>query len=206
MSANQNGKTKCKQRRKNMKIALTGSSSTGKTTLINYLAKNVTFQSLIKTHVTADARKLLNEMGCQNTDLMSSDDLRKFQIAYVNHKWSLEEFADSYITERSFIDCAAFWLQRDNLTCKDDRHLWLVNLCHEYSKRYDLHFYLPFGLIKFEADGYRSTNLELHKRVDQQILQFLKKWKIKYYTLSMASLEERASVVLKAIRFENDSC
>ena len=189
-----------------MRIALTGSSSTGKTTLIKYLVENVTFQNLIKTHITADARKLLDEMGCQNTDLMSSDDLRKFQIAYVNHKWLLEKPSDCYITEMSFIDCAAFLLQRDNLDCKDDKHLWLVDLCHRYSKRYDLHFYLPFGLIKFEADGYRSTNLELHNRFDQQILQFLNIWKIKYYTLSMASLEERASVVLKAISFENDSC
>src|SRR5437773_680930 len=94
-----------------MKIALTGSSSTGKTTLAHLLTDHEVLSEL--KYVTADSRALLEKMGYRSMDRMTRDQLREFQTAYLECKLNIEGNIESYITERSTVDVAAYWLVRD---------------------------------------------------------------------------------------------
>ena len=183
-----------------MKIALTGSNSTGKTTLAKQLLEDSFISPLIKKYIPTDARALLDEMGCHNIDIMSQNQLRKFQISYFNKKKKLENGEDNYITDRSFIDIAAYWAQRDAYNTSKETQNHLIIPCKEEARKYDIHIYLPFGLIKFESDGYRSENIEHHKAIDIQIKSFLEKWNLKYIILETPDIPERIRLVRDAIR------
>lgn len=182
-----------------MRIALTGSASTGKTTLAKHLLKNPIFSKKIDKFITADARQLLRERGFRSTDSMPREQLRQFQIDYFNRKRELELGEDNYLTERSFVDVAAFWVQRDTYDKTLEEQNLLVIPCREESQKYDVHFYAPVDLIKFEPNGYRSEDMEFRRRIDWQIRCFLSEWGIEYVTLDTSDIKERVIIVLRSI-------
>jgi len=182
-----------------LRIAITGSSSTGKTTLVKALLKHDQFNLKIKSFLNVDARSLLGKMGFQSMDLMNREQLKIFQLEYFKNKREVELGNDDYITDRSFVDVAAYWKQRDTLdqpTIEQDR---LIAPCREEASKYNLHIYLPFGLFKFESDGYRSDDNDLHNRIDAQIKLYLKCWELRYITLNTADIQERVEISLRAI-------
>lgn len=65
-----------------MRIALTGSSSTGKTTLGKRLMENRRCADAVGEFVNEDARSLLRSLGHGNMDRMSRAELRQFQNLY----------------------------------------------------------------------------------------------------------------------------
>jgi len=186
-----------------MKIALTGSSSTGKTTLAKELLKNDLTKEHINNFITTDARLILQEMGHKSMDFMTQAESKIFQIKYFQKKKKLEDGANNYITDRSFVDIAAYWTIRDtsdNDKNSEESHE-LMNECQLLSKNYDFHFYLPFGLFPFESDGYRSEDLIFHKKIDCAIINFLQQWKVNYAVLDCISIQERISSIIDRITF-----
>ena len=181
-----------------MKIALTGSSSTGKTTLARLLRDHAALSGI--KYLSADSRKLLQRMGYRSMDLMTRQQLREFQVAYLHSKLDLESNIQSYITDRSTVDVAAYWLIRDTFDLPDTIRDEYIEKCRNHASKYDLHIYLPFGLLPFEFDGYRSHSLEFHEQIDKQIMKFLKAWKIKYITLDMPDLDIRLQRVLDEVK------
>jgi nicotinamide riboside kinase len=182
---------------KHMRVALTGTSSTGKTTLAQALRIEPALGNLV--FVGSISRELLREMGCRSMDVMTRQEMRDFQLAYLDRKLALESDLDSYITERSTVDVAAYWIVRDAFDLPKSQRDGYLRICREHAKRYDVHFYLPFGLIGFEFDGYRSENIEFHKQIDEQIRTFLDGWKLRYVVLDVLSLNERVARVIKHI-------
>ncbi|NUQ77828.1 MAG: AAA family ATPase [Polyangiaceae bacterium] len=182
-----------------MKIAFTGTSSTGKTTLVRSLMKAPDFTKHVSRFLTADARALLEELGFHSMDSMSRDQLRTFQLRYFSRKQQIEQNQDHYVTDRSFVDVAAYWVQRDTLEIPAERNR-LVLPCLGEAKKYDIHFYIPYGSIDFEPDGYRSNDLRFHQRIDRQILEFLKEWQLPYIQIQPPNHDERIKIVLDYIR------
>jgi len=180
-----------------MKIALTGTSSTGKTTLAKALLKEKSFYKYVTKFLSADARSILDKKGFHSMDRMTKQDIIEFQREYVSTKSEMENLEDNFITDRSFVDCASYWLIRDTFDMDASIQNTLISECYIQALKYDLHIYLPFGIIPFESDGYRSENIDIHERIDEQINSFLIEWHIKYLTLGMDSLEERIRTVIK---------
>ena len=181
-----------------MKLTLTGSSSTGKTTLALELSKRP--NPSIPKFVSADARTLLDEMGHHRMDRMTREELQEFQLVYLERKLALEAQCPSFITERSTVDVAAYWLVRDAFDLPEAKRNSYVERCRIHSLSYDLHVYLPFGVIPFVFDGYRSEDISFHEAIDNQIKMLLEEWGIYYMTLDTIDLRSRVETVVAAIK------
>lgn len=155
-----------------MKIAICGSSSTGKTTLLKDLLKTEYFIERKIKHVTLDNRALLSELKMTGKDLEEcSDSSRKFQWRILKEKIANEKKYDRFITDRSYLDLAGYWLARTNAF--DNETEEYTSLCLELATIYDLHIFLPFGRIPFEKDGYRPENLSFQNSVSEKISELL---------------------------------
>ncbi|WP_434347629.1 ATP-binding protein [Myxococcus virescens] len=183
-----------------MKIALTGASSTGKTTLADSLMKEPDFRRQVDDFLTTNARGLLARMGHKSMDRMRRDELLKFQREYLAQKQQMEVGQERYLTDRSFIDVAAYWLRRDAIELGPEQREEVVDACRVAARRYDLHVYCPFGVVGFKSDGYRSEDLRHHREIGEQIASFLSEWGIRFITLDTADHEERVARVLSEVR------
>lgn len=181
-----------------MKLTLTGSSSTGKTTLALELSRCPNLS--IPEFVSADARTLLDEMGHHSMDRMTREELREFQLLYLERKLAMEAQCASFITERSTVDVAAYWLVRDAFDLPEAERNSYIERCRIHSLSYDLHVYLPFGVIPFIFDGYRSEDVSFHEAIDDQIKTLLREWGIHYMSLDTINLESRVETVVAAIK------
>lgn len=179
-----------------MKIAFTGSSSTGKTTLAMSLKEDARFRVLLQNFITIDARSLLKEYGFRGLDNMSTQDRIRFQRLYLERKLLLENGEDGYLTDRSFIDVAAYWLEVDAASTEASDVGSYVECCRKAANRYDIHFYFPFGLFQFEADGYRSEQACFNERIDSRISQLIREWGIEVVNLDMKDLTARCDAVV----------
>lgn len=178
-----------------MKIALTGSSSTGKTTLAVELMKDSTLVARLGEHLEERARELLRAMGHTSMDRMSRAETRAFQLAYIEAKEQREAQLTRFLVDRSFVDAVAYWIERDDPSDELGLHGVLLDRCRRGALAYDGHIYCPFGVIPFVADGYRSDSSNFHERVDRRIRSLLNEWGVRYLTVNSSGLNERCRVV-----------
>lgn len=182
-----------------MKISLTGSSSTGKTTLVRALMDNPEFSKYAFKFLSVDGRRLLKKLGFNHMDSMSREQLMDFQLQYFAMKIQNELCQKEFITDRSFVDVASYWIVRDTFDKSEAEQNILLIPCMAESQEYDITFYLPFGAIPFQADGYRPESFEFNSRIDNEIQLFLDKWKINYCRLDSGNLSDRVSMVLNEL-------
>lgn len=182
-----------------MRVAFTGSNSTGKTTIVKCLSKVPRLQEYIEVFLYSDARAILQNMGFSKMDTMTQKQMQDFQLTYFHKKKYTEHLHGNFITDRSFVDIAAYWLIRDTWDKAKEEQNLLLNPCKEEAMNYDILFYLPFGRIEFEYDGCRSTDLDFHRKVDSQIKNFLDEWQLKYVIVGTSDLSQRIELVLKEL-------
>lgn len=182
-----------------IRIAITGGSSTGKTTLLRALAADRQFRRHVPHVVVEGARELLlRTTRRRSMDEMSRDDFRAFQRAYFAWKEGAEEDLRSFVADRSFVDVAATWLERDTFDApalQDE----LISPCRAYASRYTLHIFLPSGVLHYEADGLRESNGALHERIGTRIAAYLSEWKLPTLTITSTELGERVETVKRAL-------
>lgn len=187
-----------------MRIALTGASSTGKTTLaVEFVRRRLLTEDKF-CFCPTDARSLLRTLGFRSMDLMTAPELADFQRRYFARKIAVESTcSQSYITDRAFVDVASYWYIRDfsnsGSMISENENKQFMEKCRNKSSSYDLHFYLPWGVIPFEADGYRSEDIAFHESIDRYIVDILVQWKIPFIMLDTPVLEERLSIIEKCI-------
>src|SRR5207245_4214852 len=116
----------------------------------NRLMNMPEFRHVIPRFVTVDGRAILDRMGFRSMDRMRRDELRLFQEIYFETKIKTEHGLDSFLTDRSFVDVASYWFCRDTFDLPADEQMRLIVPCREASKRYDVHFYFPFGQLRCE--------------------------------------------------------
>tara|TARA_R110002111_G_scaffold4958_2_gene25836 strand:+ start:5740 stop:6324 length:585 start_codon:yes stop_codon:yes gene_type:complete len=179
-----------------MKIAFTGSSSTGKTTLAKRLMQHQEFANVVGNFITEDARSLLESFGHKSMDNMSRDELRKFQKCYLDQKIANEKSRDSFLVDRSYVDVAAYWLVRDSYDLPLIEQTDFENKCRDLAASYDLHIQFPFDQIPFISDGYRSKDLDFHRDIAMKIQYLLDKWGCKYISIESPVIEKRIDQVL----------
>jgi nicotinamide riboside kinase len=182
-----------------MKIALTGSSSTGKTTQAKRLMEIPSFADVVGEFVTEDARSLLRSLGHTSMDAMSRTDLRRFQELYLEQKSNNERSRERFLADRSYVDVAAYWLVRDSFDLPLSKQQSFERRCRELARGYDLHIHFPFGQIPFASDGYRSEDLDFHRRIGAKILELLRDWDVKFVSIESSDLESRLRQILLAV-------
>ncbi len=176
-----------------MKIAFTGASSTGKTTLAKAMEEKIPLK-----YINVDSRKIIDELKHSNIDNLNEQEFLEFQKIWLNEKLINEKSIENFITDRTYIDAIAYMRNR-NITD--------IELFNSYLKKmevYDFIFYLPIGRIPFLNDGYRTKDEESNKNVDKYILDLLQQNDIKYYKVDISDLESSLEYVLNIIGSSNE--
>jgi predicted ATPase len=183
-----------------MRIALTGASSTGKTTLLNDLIQTPALIKCGIKSVLMDTRRILSKMGLR-ADGFGSDPgrMKAFQWALLEEKVKLENLETNYITDRSTVDLAAYWLIRDvkgGLSEEDERY---ISDCKAFASKYDLHLHLPFGAIPFTDDGHRPKERLFNECICRTVNRLLYQWNLPHLRLESVDRLERVREVLSLI-------
>lgn len=176
-----------------MKIAFTGASSTGKTTL----AKAIEEKLLLK-YINVDSREIIDGLNHSNIDNLNEQEFIEFQKVWLNEKLENEKSINSFITDRTYIDAIAYMR---------NRNINNIELFNNYIKKmdvYDFIFYLPIQRISFLNDGYRSKDEESNRNVDNFIIELLEKNAIKYRKVVISDFESSLEFVLDIVGNSNE--
>lgn len=139
------------------RIALSGSAGTGKTTLARALAARLDLPYIEEGFRERVKRGLkmykLDER--QRRELMRDmwEEQRERELAAT----------EGFVSDRSCVDFAAFWLHYDLMDAVDDTREFMEFMGAEV-ERVDLILLCPWGVLPLEPDGVRSTNPWLQLR------------------------------------------
>jgi len=148
-----------------LRIALSGSAGTGKSTLGMALAERLELPYIeegMRARVKAGLRLYqLNE--AQRRDLI--------QDLWQEQRHLEEQAKDGFVSDRSSIDFAAFWLHYGLTDAEAETKKFMESMQTE-ARRLDKILLCPFGVLPLESDGVRSTNPWLQLRY-QSLLEGL---------------------------------
>jgi nicotinamide riboside kinase len=171
-----------------MRIGITGTQSTGKTTLVKELAKLPEFKDY---KIACERSKYLNSLGIPLNHQTTIEGQTIFLAERVT-----ELMQDAIITDRTVIDVMAFTQCARKVSVVDG------DAFAEYAKRfipqYDYIFYVSPEGVEIEDNGVRETNSEYRNQIDKTIQQLLFKYVPTYYTIKGAT-EERIQQVKEVI-------
>jgi nicotinamide riboside kinase len=174
-----------------MRLALSGASCTGKSTIASLLAER--FPSLMR--VNTDGRAILSRLGFGGIDLLSPQQYITFQKLYIEEKLQLESHKNDFVTDRSTIDCLAYW----NLACKGDSDVQenhqIELRCLGHVSVYDTIIYFPFGIVPYQDDGWRGADVSFHERMDEELRRLYTTHTIPVYRLLSVDPIERCEEI-----------
>jgi nicotinamide riboside kinase len=144
-----------------LRIGITGASCTGKTTLTSSLAKNLEMAVAKEC-----AREAASAVGIGDSNQVCAANAIEFQRLVFELKVRTEqELQPCYVSDRTVIDCAAFWLYREVkgvLGAPPSRRRNYFRAVEEYleQKPYDVLFFIEHGAFPWRDDGFRIEDQE----------------------------------------------
>ncbi|MCS5696336.1 ATP/GTP-binding protein [Desulfofundulus thermocisternus] len=179
-----------------MRVALTGTHGTGKTTLATELARKLGLPL-----ITEQARRVARAMGIGHVRQLVKDKALawRFQKAVLREQIRAEnDCPDGFISDRSTLDCWAYWAAYGLGNDPEYRDLCL-------SRPYDLLVYVP-PEIPCQADGFRDADESLRQLVDGYIREAIMWRQCRCPVLPVTgNPEERVKAVLEWLRGREDS-
>jgi len=155
-----------------MRIAISGSEGTGKSTLSRVLAREFGVP-----RVREGVRKYMDSHCIDNLRDMSSYEYMKMQWFLLNEKIEQENSLGSFVADRSVADNVAYvlrWCARDFSDAMLDD---FIKTAREHAQEtYDLILYLPWGEMPIESDGVRSTRKWYQYEIDRLVWGILQDW------------------------------
>lgn len=182
-----------------MRIAFTGASSTGKTTVAERLMDMPEFNRQVPIFLPSGGREILDGLGFRGIDSMSRSETAFYELSYFVRKLAREREIPAFLADRSYLDVAAYWLERDALHQSAYLQDLLLEPCRRLSHDYDLHFYFPADTIPFVPDGRRSLRMDLQKRVSNRIRQLANDWEIPLVVVKDPDLDRRIDFILETL-------
>ena len=177
-----------------MRIAITGSAGTGKSTLAAALGER-----LGAPVVPEGMREYLERTGIDLHDV-GPDGLRRLVLALWEERLPLES-APSFVADRCSVDFAAFWLfyRFDHSPDTSARQAtWAA-----HAARYDRVVVLPFGGISLVGDGIRTANqwTQLHFQLllEGLLRRTVEPARLLWLPAAARTVEARAAWVLQRI-------
>jgi nicotinamide riboside kinase len=151
-----------------MRIALTGSGGTGKTTLLSKLNKELNYHV-----IDENIRPWLEKNGFINFKQMTINDICNMQTEVMYGKIKEEKCYDSFISDRTTIDNAMYTLRWvSSVTNKYNNwfHQYLIDARHHAKNYYDIIFILPYGKFEIVDDNIRS-NKKWYQFLMQELIE-----------------------------------
>lgn len=175
-----------------MKVSITGSHSTGKTTLARAVAK-------ILRKRGASSVGLINEVARRVIALGFPLNQDATIHSYLNYIWfqlkEERERVEKYvISDRSLVDLLGYIRTNNDTSIPKYFVSMLEELLWRESAYFDLYCYLPIE-FPVQIDHVRPSDVEYHKAVDTSILQILQDYRLPYEHIT-GSMEDRCKQVL----------
>lgn len=169
-----------------MKIAISGSAGTGKTTLAEVLSERMGVQC-----IPEGVREYLVSRGVVDFRNMTPADTMEMQSHLLDQKIKLENVHTDFVADRSTADNLAYclrWCARD---IQDSILSEYMVRCEQHISVYDLIVFCPWGAIPYKRDNLRSRHLYYQYEMDRLIFGILAQWTSQYYVLKSIDLEDR---------------
>jgi len=162
------------------KIAITGSFSTGKTTLAKQLAKKLKYKLLPEV-----ARQMIEDGHRLDLEVTPS-----LELLMAEMQEELEQ-GENWVADRCLIDILAYSM----VLFKDDKFLNEIN-DRLLRAKYDKIFYIPIE-FPIKDDGVRSTDTDFQKKIDDTIKEILKTIP---HIIIKGTKKERLNLCIKQLR------
>lgn len=194
-----------------MLISITGSSGSGKSTIINHL-KEMGFDTIQRK----TSRSILSDWNVTLDQVNSDFDLtvrfqneillRKFNDDYIaynsSHTMNKVQVTDKiYITERSFADLFVYALSV--LGHQNNYNDWLNSYyikCCQYQSIYDRIIMLPSNKFQTEKDGTRPANMHFNNMIDMTMKHYIPKMGENLFTVvEELSVQDRLRTITNRI-------
>jgi nicotinamide riboside kinase len=181
-----------------VKIALSGTESTGKSTLANAVGEKTGIPVIAEY-----AREVAKEMGVEDIRAMAPDQAYRFQYRILDQKIEAESKHETFIADRSTADNAAYYLRWVAPEMPDSINQEYIGRCVEQLKIYDHVVLIPWNSLPVVDDGFRSANLYYLYEIHCLIRGFLEDNGISYTTLDPPALGDRVMAIEKIMVSEN---
>ncbi|MBD3311380.1 MAG: AAA family ATPase [Candidatus Magasanikbacteria bacterium] len=158
-----------------MKIAIIGTHSTGKTTIIQKLderIKQLGFRTTILFELSRECPFPVNERTSYEAQAW-------IQAKHLEQENGVNHEDKIFICDRATLDNFAYF---QNAVSDRDISEWEARAV-EHMSTYDLVFKTRKLEINAKDDGFRTTDEDFRKAIDKKIKKLLKKHKIKHYLL-----------------------
>jgi len=180
-----------------MKIAITGSHSTGKTSLGNSICQAMSSKIDVR-FITGLSRNIIQRGFPLNMDA-NIDSYSEYIIAHLSAEKKMNNY-DLFISDRTILDALAYSLvnnfyanaQISNSFISMMKEIWLVE-----KERYDFYIYCPIE-FPLERDGIRPNDEKYRTLVDNKIQELLLENNVQHVVVH-GSLVDRTNQILKLI-------
>ncbi len=174
------------------RISVSGTHSTGKTTLVNSVVNSIDAKHI---SVIPEIARFLIDRGFK-----LNQDITEFGIVnYITEYLYYERItqSDIVVSDRSLIDLLAYVKTNKSSKIRKTYLKLIEEIVFEESRRFDCYVYIP---IEFELviDKVRSSDLSYQKKVDETFLQLFSDYNI-IPTVLTGNVRERTNTFLRLI-------
>lgn len=175
-----------------MKIYFCGAHSTGKSTLVRYVSEHYKLPIISET-----ARMILSEKELQIDSLRHDIKLvNEYQEAVFNRQ-ILEEYKyNNYVSDRCILDILAYSAMFSQILPKLMAAPELSACLEALKAPESILFFVRPSRATLHADGVREAlNWDSVVAIDAMIKLLFEQFKLKYYSISMESAQERSKFI-----------
>jgi nicotinamide riboside kinase len=185
-----------KKEKRDLRIVLVGAQGTGKTTLAERLARELSLPLIPES-----SREVARKNGIDHLSQLSVDGFAKFYKLCIESQLEHESRHHSFVSDRCTLDGAVYWLKWLSCVRSPEETEQYVNLARGNMINYHYVFYLP---IEFPPpmDGFRSTHQGYQQDIDSCFLRILQDWGVTYHQL-MGGVKERLNTALKLLHISD---
>jgi nicotinamide riboside kinase len=180
----------------NLRIAIVGTSGTGKYTLSNVLAA-----SLEMPYIPEQARVVVDDFGDNLRDMRRRDPLF-FQKKVLDYQIQAEmRYTEGFVSDRSVYDTFIYLLRYCDVSPAVVSEYRRMIFEYIMKRPYSVVFFLRPGEFDPPDDGVRSVDRFYRYQVDGMFYMFLNSYSIEHYLLT-GSIEERLDKALEIIDYK----
>ena len=157
-----------------LKIVVIGSHSTGKTTLARMLSKKFSIPMISEAARKFDKEKISN---------ISSKEYINIQKQILDMQLEEESLRNEFISDRSTIDNAAYWIHNCSNNVKDIENINYIDKAIKNIPNYT-HIFLLIPEFYPISDNFRDTNIVYQLQIAEIIHTILVMYQIKHYRIT----------------------
>ena len=180
----------------NFRIGLTGSGSSGKSSLAVELSK-----ALEIPFVSSVSRSVFEARGLKESDQHNLTPVERFSLqkdifaAYRSNLWTYITDGNGFVADRTAIDHMCYMLYR----CNDIITQADIESIEEFTRfnlsQFDLIVFCPSGVVPLIDDGFREVKIGYQYLMDIAMRGLLEKMNKTYITAPLGSLEWRVDYI-----------